>query len=68
MIGWEALEAPESLGCWVLSKNIHFNKVIVAKYLWNFVTKEILRKYILVGKYIAPDSVMDWVRRNEKRS
>ena len=55
-----------SLGGWGL-KNIHlFGYSLVTGSLWNMISKESLRKIILVEKYIAPYSILDWIRKERK--
>jgi hypothetical protein len=39
---------------------------LVAKSLWLVLTKKILWSGILVQKYIAPGSIIDWIRRENK--
>lgn len=54
---------PKSQGGWGLKHVFNFGKVVLAKSLWNFSTKDSLWRSILVEKYIAHDSEMDWIRR-----
>jgi hypothetical protein len=48
-------------------KNIHlFGKSLAAKSLWNVITKESLWKRILIQKYIAPGTLLEWIRKERK--
>ena len=57
---------PTSTGVWGLKYIFHFGKYLAAKSFWNFLTKDSHWKQILVHKYIASDSVVDWIRKETK--
>jgi hypothetical protein len=65
-VNWIKIAAPKSLGGWGL-KDIHiFNHSLDAKSLWNMITKESFWRRILIQKYIAPGTILDWTRKERK--
>jgi hypothetical protein len=62
---WLSIEKPKG-GGWGL-KDIHtFGKSLAAKSLWNPITKDSLWRRITVQKYVAPNSLLDWIRSEGK--
>jgi hypothetical protein len=63
---WKRIALPKRWGGWGL-KDVHlFGKSLAARSLWNFITKPILWRAILIDKYVSPDSINDWVRKRNK--
>jgi len=48
-------------------KHIHlFGTSMAAKSIWNLITKDSLWKRIIVQKYLAPGSMLDWIKKLQK--
>lgn len=39
---------------------------MAAKSIWNLITKDSLWKRIIVQKYLAPGSMLDWIKKLQK--
>eukprot|EP01018_Ginkgo_biloba_P002298 Gb_28324 [translate_table: standard] len=62
----QLIASPKGLGGWGL-KNIHlFRQSLAAKSLWLLISKESLWRRIIIQKYIAPNSLIDWIRMERK--
>ena len=65
-VRWDRIARPKSLGGWGL-KNIFFlAKALVAKGGWRMIQAEYLWTRVMYEKYIAPDSILDWIRNPNK--
>lgn len=53
-------------GGWGLKKFLLFNKSLIARTMWLFLTNDSIWKQILLAKYIYPLSLIDWIRRSDK--
>jgi hypothetical protein len=63
---WELLARPKALGGWGLKNIFIFSKALAAKVCWRLLTTTSLWTLVVEHKYIRPDSVGDWIRRNDK--
>jgi len=64
---WTLIATPKSQGCWDL-KDIHLcGRSLATKSLWNLHTIDSLWRRIIIHKYIAPNTLLDWIRM-ERRS
>jgi hypothetical protein len=62
----QSIARPKDMGGWGL-KNIHlFGISLATKSLWNLITKESLWKRIIIQKYIAPGTLINWIRWDRK--
>eukprot|EP01018_Ginkgo_biloba_P002192 Gb_33330 [translate_table: standard] len=67
LVKWQTIATPKSLGGWWL-KNIHlFGKALAAKGVWRLISSKGLWRQVLAQKYIAPDSIKDWIRSPSKK-
>jgi hypothetical protein len=65
-LGGRSMAIPKELEGWGL-KHIHlFGQSLVAKSLWIVLTKDSLWSRILVQKDIAPDSLVEYIRKEHK--
>jgi hypothetical protein len=65
---WKSLSKPKKFGGWGLKDTWLFGKASITKSLWIFITRDNLWRLILMEKYIAPDTILDWVQRTQKRT
>jgi hypothetical protein len=64
---WEMIAILKALGEWGLNFFFLFSKAMVAKGSWRLITTTSIWMRVVHKKYIAPLSIMDWVRSNDKR-
>lgn len=67
LISWKCIVVPKALGGWGLKIYFHFSKALVAKVPWRLITTSILWTEVVQHKYIAPRSLLDWLRNIDKR-
>jgi hypothetical protein len=60
------LSKPKGFGGWGLKDVFIFGKALAAKSLWVFLTRDNLWQRILIDKYIALRTILDWLRRSQK--
>ena len=65
-VRWENISKPKSLGGWGLKNIFLFARALVAKGGWHLIHSENLWTSVMIEKYIAPDSVVDWIRNSQK--
>ena len=65
-VKWEKIVVPKAMGGWGLKNIFLFSKALAAKGGWHLVHAENLWTRVVVEKYIALDSVEDWIRKNNK--
>ena len=65
-IRWEKIAKPKSLGGWGLKNIFHFARALAAKGGWHLIHSKNLWTKVMIEKYIAPDSVVDWIRSPQK--
>lgn len=61
----ELLAVPKALGGWDLKNIFLFSKALAAKSGWKLITSENLWTNVVVQKYIQPDTIEEWIRREE---
>lgn len=65
-VKWDHIAVPRALGGWGL-KNVHrFSTALAAKCGWRLLSSESLWTEVIMKKYIASDSLVDWVRCPQK--
>ena len=65
-MNWKLIGKPEEEGGWGLI-NVHsFRTVLVGKSLWNLISKENIWNKMISHKYIEPNSILTWIRRDDK--
>ena len=65
-VSWENIARPKSLGGWDLKNIFLFAKALAAKGGWHLIHSKHLWTRVMIEKYIAPDSVVDWIRNSQK--
>jgi len=65
-VRWERIALPKSMGGWGLKNIFLFSKALVAKGGWRLIKTTSLWTRVLSHKYMALDSIEDWVRNPEK--
>ena len=61
------MASPKSLGGWGLKIPVLFAKSLAAKSVWNLINGIGLWVQIVIQKYIAPLSLLDWIRVDVKK-
>jgi len=64
---WECVALPKALGGWGLKNMFLFTKALAGKGVWRLLTTTSLWTRVVHMKYIAPLSLLDWVRSENKR-
>ena len=65
-VRWEKIAKPKSLGGWGLKNILNFVGVLAAKGGWRLIHSKNLWTRVMTEKYIAPASVVDWIRSPQK--
>lgn len=66
-VSWEHITQPKALGGWGLKNIFLFSKALVAKVGWRLILTTSLWMSVIYQKYIAPLSMIDWIRLDHKR-
>jgi len=67
-VSWRRIAIPKSLGGWGLKDIFTFSKALAGKVAWRLISTSSLWTRVLIGKYIAPMGLMDWIRWDSKHS
>jgi hypothetical protein len=59
---WDLLARPKALGGWGLKNIFLFSKALAAKTGWHLISNNNLWSTSYHQKYIAPETVEDWIR------
>ena len=62
----KSISKPKGKGGYGIKNIFHFGNSLEAKSPWNILTKYSLWKIIIIHKYIAPGTLIDWIRRERK--
>jgi len=65
-VKWKRLAVPKALGGWGLKNIFLFAKALGAKVAWRLIRTQSLWTEVVYHKYIAPSSLLDWIRRVDK--
>ena len=65
-VRWEKIAVPKGLRGWGLKNIFLFAKSLVGKGSWRILKMENLWAYVMIQKYIHPNSTEDFIRRPEK--
>jgi len=67
-VRWGRIALPKSLGGWGLKNIFHFSKALAGKVVWRLLTTTSLWTRVLIKKYLAPHTIQDWIRMDDKKS
>ena len=65
-VSWEKIVRPKSLGGWGLKNIFLFAKALETKWGSHLIHLKNLWTRVMIEKYIAPDSVVDWIKNSQK--
>jgi len=65
-VRWEKIAIPKALGGWGLKNIFLFVKALAAKVAWRLLQSQSLWTRVVFQKYIAPLTLIDWVRQVDK--
>ena len=65
-VHWEKIVIPKGLGGWGLKNIFLFAKYLAAKGGWRLLKTVSLWTKVIIQKYIAPDSIENWIRSPRK--
>jgi len=65
-VRWECISQPKALGGWGLKNIFLFSKALAAKVGWRLISTTSLWTTVIYQKYIAPLSMIDWIRLDRK--
>ena len=66
-VRWERIARPKALGGWGLKNVFLFSKALVGKVVWRLISTTSLWTTVIHKKYIAPLTLLDWIRIDNKR-
>jgi len=66
-VRWDCIVLPKSLGGWGLKNMFLFSKALAGKVAWRLISTNSLWTRVLQHKYIAPLSMLDWIRTEDKK-
>jgi hypothetical protein len=67
LVSWKKLVVPKAQGGWGLKNIFLFSKALAAKNVWRLIQGSGLWAQVIKEKYIAPDTMEEWVRNPVKR-
>jgi hypothetical protein len=67
-VRWDRIANPKALGGWGLKNIFFFSKALAEKCSWRLIKTSSLWTQVIHQKYIAPLSILDWVRSLNKSS
>jgi hypothetical protein len=67
-VRWERIAKPKALGGWGLKNIFLFSKSLAAKSVWRLITTKILWTKVVLLKYVAPLSLIEWLRSPSPRT
>ena len=67
-VSWRRIAIPKALGGWGLKDIFLFSKALAGKVAWRLISSTSLWTRVIIEKYIAPMSVMDWIRWDSKHA
>jgi hypothetical protein len=62
-VRWERISKPKALGGWGLKNIFLFSKALAAKSVWRLISTKNLWTKVVLLKYVAPLSLLEWLRR-----
>ena len=65
-VRWERIALPKALGGWGLKNIFNFAKALGAKVSWRLIKTQSLWTRVVYHKYIAPLSLLEWIRLDNK--
>jgi len=66
-VRWDRIALPKSLGGWGLKNALLFSKALEGKVVWHLISTSSLWTRVLHQKYIAPLSILDRIRTDDKK-
>jgi hypothetical protein len=67
LASWKKLALPKSIGGWGLKNPFLFSKALATKNVWRLIQGTCLWVQVVRDKYIAPNTVEDWIRKSLKQ-
>jgi hypothetical protein len=61
-VRWEKIVKPKALGGWGLKNIFLFSKALAEKSVWRLITTTSLWTKVILLKYVAPLSLLEWIR------
>lgn len=65
-VKWERVATPKALGGWGLKNIYKFSTALATKCGWRMISTSSLWTKVIIQKYIAPNSLIDWIRVSQK--
>ena len=65
-VRWERISRPKAMGGWGIKNIFLFSEALAAKGGWRLIHADNLWTRVITAKYIAPDSIIDWIRNPTK--
>jgi hypothetical protein len=62
LISWKNLALPKAFGGWGLKNTFLFSKALAEKNVWRLIQGTGLWAHVVRAKYIAPNSMEDWIK------
>lgn len=68
LLNWERLTSLKSVGGWGIKNIYNFGKPLVAKSHWRVLFTKSMWNEVIIAKYIKNNSILDWLRRDNRNS